>query len=108
MTVCTRPLVRIALALVGLNLGIAASHLQGETATAALIPYGAGQCLSVEQIITARHLAFPQSHSAITSALGSPEGVEKHTDWYCLPNSSQYLVIRYDQDGTAIAMGWSQ
>lgn len=108
MTAYTRPLARIALALVGLNLGIAASYLQGESATAAVTQYGAGQCLSIDQIVKARHLAFPQSYSAITSALGSPEAMDSRHDWYCLPNSRQYLVIRYNRHGQAVAMGWSR
>lgn len=108
MTVYQRPLARIALALVGLNLGIAASYLQGESAIAAITPYGAGQCLSAEQIMRAQHLAFPQSYGAITSALGSPEAMDRRYDWFCLPNSRQYLVIEYDRNGLAIAQGWSR
>ena len=101
---------RIALGLVGVNIGIIGqwAMTQNDLARAAIEPYGAGQCLTAQQIITAHHLAFPQSYSAITSALGSPEAMDRERDWYCLPNSRQFLVVSYNREGRAIALGYSQ
>lgn len=100
MKAMTRP---ISLAL-GVGLGGWASS--AALAIGVLHPYGAGQCLTPQQVTRVTHLAWPQSGQAMRGLLGSPEYYNRWEDWYCLPNTAQSMIVEFDWRGRAIGLRW--
>lgn len=87
--------------------------LSGSAIASALAPrvealekWGNDQPITYQQMVSAQHLAFPQSYGAMVGLLGYPEYRSSRSDWFLLPRRSGYLRVDYGRNGKAVAIAW--
>ena len=95
---------KLPLIILGISLGVSVAAASSKVE--AYEKWGNDLPITYDQMVSAQHLAFPQSYGAMVGLLGYPEYRNSRSDWFLLPRRSGYLRVDYERNGKAVAITW--